>query len=101
VNFALLMYFLPRRGVPVKYRGLLLNFVRIVVAAFIAMVGVRFVPYDFASGQSEVVGRLLNLLVPVGVGLVAYVVLCLVLRVKELSLIKQAIFKRRQGESRE
>jgi putative peptidoglycan lipid II flippase len=93
VNFGLLLYFMPKKGVPVSYRGLALNFLRIVLAALLAVIGVRFLPYDFSAGQSEVVGRMLDLLVPVVAGLLMYLGLCYVFRVKEIALVSRALFR--------
>ncbi len=98
VNFGFLLYFLPKKGVPVSYSGLFLNVLRIGVAAFLALLGARFLPFDFAAGHSEAVGRVLGLLVPTSIGLVLYITLCFLFRVKEMALLKKALFRKKRTD---
>ncbi len=95
VNFGLLLYYLPSRNVPVKYGPLFLNFLRIALAAVLAVTLARLVPVDFSEGYSEVMGRALRLAVMFVTAAVAYLAFCLVLRVRELSLMWTRLVSRR------
>lgn len=92
VNFGLLVYFMPSRGVPVPYAKLTLNFVRMAVAAFLAVWAARFLPVDLAFTDSEVLRRALNIVFILITSGLLYVVLCLILRVREVSVLKRRLF---------
>jgi len=91
VNFGLLLYFLPSRNVTVRFGHLLLNTVRIVLAAVAAVALARFVPIDLSVGQTEVIGRVLNLGAMLGIAAVLYIVFCWLLRVSEVTTIGGSI----------
>jgi putative peptidoglycan lipid II flippase len=93
-NFAFLLYYLPSRGVPVNFGALFLGFLRIAVAASLAIFLARMVPVDFQLGGSAVWGRALGLLTTLAVAAILYIVFCMILRVKELSSLRQR-FRRR------
>jgi putative peptidoglycan lipid II flippase len=87
MNFALLLYFLPRRHVPVAYGPMLLRFVRIGVAAMLAFWAASMVPVAISHGWSDGIGRLFQFAVRLTAGGLLYLVLCAILRVSEIRLI--------------
>ncbi|MBD3258711.1 murein biosynthesis integral membrane protein MurJ [candidate division GN15 bacterium] len=99
VNFGLLLYFLPRRGVPVRYATIALNVIRILVAASLAMVLARLVPAVAPVDLSEPLQRIINLLVALAAGGAAYVLLSYAFRVTELRLLWKRLFKGRKPDS--
>ncbi len=92
VNFGLLLYFLPSRRVPVAYGRLFLNVVRMALAAFLAVWAARFVPFDVSIGDSEILRRVLNLVFILVTSGLLYIVLCFVMRVREVSVLKSRLF---------
>ena len=94
VNFGGLLFFLPRKGVPLSFSELFLNFLRIALAAFFAVYITTLIPQHFAGVHSEVLHRALGVVVPLAESLILYVVFCILFRVKEISLLKKAILRR-------
>ncbi|HUV31184.1 MAG TPA: murein biosynthesis integral membrane protein MurJ [Acidobacteriota bacterium] len=92
LNFGLLLYYLPKKGVPVSIRDSLLGFVKLAVAAHLALFAVRMLPVQFTESLPEVPGRILHLITVLLVGGLCYLFLCYILRVKELSLLKKGLF---------
>ena len=99
VNFGFLLFFLPRKGVSVDYGRLALNVVRIGAAAFFAFYAATFVPLPSVDGISEVMARVVKVLVGGSAGVVLYLILCIVFRVGELSLVREALKGKRRTES--
>lgn len=91
-NFGMLLYFLPSRNVPVAFGKLLLNFVRMALAAFLAVWAARFVPLDLAFIDSEVLRRALNVVFILLASGLLYIVLCFMMRVREVSVLKSRLF---------
>lgn len=91
LNIALLLYYLPAKGIPISRSRVVLDFFRLAVAACLAFYIADFVTVDFTQWYSEVVGRILNLLVSLITGGLLYLVFCLVLRTKELSLLRRSL----------
>ncbi len=98
VNFGLLLYYLPSKGVPVSYLRLGLNTFRILVAALAAFIIARIIPFDFGVSGSSFLGRLLNLVVPFAVAAVLYLLFCAVLRVREVRLLVRFVKRRHHSE---
>ena len=84
VNAGLLLWFLPSRGVPVPFGRLAIDFVKITVAAVIAFAVAKFFSFDIWPTATGLLGRLVNLLGGLAVAGAIYIVLCLLLKVKEL-----------------
>ncbi|MCK4302204.1 MAG: murein biosynthesis integral membrane protein MurJ [candidate division Zixibacteria bacterium] len=87
VNFSLLAYYLRTKQVYVEYGRLGLSFVRMGLAALLAFYAARLVPYGISSGRGGVLDRLVDLGVPMLVGALLYLLLCLVFRVREVTAI--------------
>jgi len=87
VNFALLLYFLPRKHVPVAFAPMLLGFVRVGVAATLAFWAASLIPVAIPASWSDGIGRLFQFGVRLTVGGLLYFGLCLILRVGEVRLI--------------
>ncbi len=96
-NFGLLLYFLPHRGVVIPYNQLWKGFVRILAASGIAFGAATFIPVDQLGLPDGVAGRVVAALVPLGAGMIAYILLCKILGVKEISVLRE-IFRRRKGK---
>ncbi len=100
VNFGLLLYFLPRKGVPFSYGDLFLNFFRIALAAFFAVYISTLIPHDIGSGMSTPMARLMRVIIPMAITLLLYLVFCIIFRVKEISLLKRALLRKRSSDTK-
>jgi putative peptidoglycan lipid II flippase len=87
MNFALLLYFLPRKHVPVAFGPMLLRFVRIGVAATLAFWAASMIPVAISRSWSDGIGRLFQFAVRLTAGGLLYLILCAILRVGEIRLI--------------
>ena len=96
VNFGLLLYFLPRKGLRISFNVLFLNVLRIALAAFLAVYVSKLFPFDLAQGVPVALGRFLNLFVPVTGGMILYMLLCFAFRVKEFTLLKERLLGRKK-----
>lgn len=95
INWLLLLYFLPRKGVPINYGQMGLAVFRIALAAWFAVMGADLIPLDLTFGQSGTIGGILDIgcrLISAGL---LYLILCFVFRVKELALLRGLFTRRR------
>ena len=97
-NFSLLLYFMPKKGLIISFQTLSLNILRIGLAAFLAIYVSKLLPIDFSRSTSEVFARFLNLVVPVTGGVIIYMILCFIFRVKEFTLLKERLFRGNKTE---
>ncbi|MDD5426919.1 MAG: murein biosynthesis integral membrane protein MurJ [candidate division Zixibacteria bacterium] len=93
INFGLLLYFMPRKGLQISYHKLFLNILRIALAAFLAMYVSKLITFDFSRSAPAVLDRFLNLAIPVTGGVIIYMVFCLIFRVKEFTLLARKLFR--------
>jgi len=91
LNFSLLAYYLPRKGVAIDYRSIGLNLGKIVVAALVAFLVVKLIPENLIATDSVLVSRLSHLLLPLLTGGIIYIVLCTVLKVDGLSRLMRKL----------
>lgn len=89
VNFILLLSWLPSLGIDVSMVRLGLKTLRILIAAVTAFYIAQIVPYQFSLDPTTLSGRILQVIVPLIVAGILYLLFCLILRVKELSLLKR------------
>ncbi len=94
VNGAMLIYFLPTKGVRVDWHKLGLNLARITVAAVLAFYIAGLITWRPGSFESAVVTRVLDVVVPLASAFVLYILLCLILRVQELSRLVGKLTRR-------
>ncbi len=94
VNFALLVYYLPSKGLDFKRRYLLLDAVRIGVAATLSVYISRLWPFSVGAHLPGVWGRAADIAVGIAAGGVLFVLLCLLLRVRELFVLRDRILAR-------
>jgi len=87
INFALLLYYLTRKQVPISYGRLLLGFFRIAVASVLAIWAATMISIGTPPDWSEAVGRLTQFGVRVVAGGLFYLILCFVFRVSEVQLV--------------
>jgi len=99
LNFGILLYYLPARGVSFSVPRLGLVFFRIALASLLSFYVARLVPVGFYRGGLEVVSRLEQLLVPLAVAAVLYLLLCTVMGVREVRDILRKIFGRTTSSS--
>jgi len=92
LNCVLLVYFLPRKGITISFNRLGLTLFRIVIAAFLAGYISRMIPIPF-NESSELITRLIGLLVPAFSAVVIYLLFCFILRVKELNRVFRGLFR--------
>jgi len=95
LNFALLLYFLPSKNVPFNMGAFLLNLSRTAVAAGLSVFLARMIPFDMTIGGSPILGRVANLILLLIVAGAMYLLLCFVFRVRELTLIRERLFRRK------
>jgi putative peptidoglycan lipid II flippase len=95
LNFGLLLYFLPSRDVPVRFGSLLLGFLRMALAAVLAIYVARMIPIDFAGYRPELLGRIFRVATMVATGGGLYLLFCFALGVRELSVLRKRLFGRR------
>jgi putative peptidoglycan lipid II flippase len=98
LNLVLALYFLPTKGIPISWGRLGLKTLRMGLAAVLAFYLALLLPWDIAGSSSEVVNRLLGLVLPMLAAGVFYVILCLIFQVKEVSMLARLIFRRGQSE---
>jgi len=98
INFGLLLYFMPKKGLIISFHTLSLNILRIALAAFLAIYASKLIPIDFSRSTPDVFARFLNLAVPVIGGVIIYMVLCFIFRVKEFTLLKERLFRGNKTE---
>jgi putative peptidoglycan lipid II flippase len=95
VNFALLIFYLPTKGLSVAAGRLGLNLVRILAASFLAFHVAGLLPYHPEPTGSEVLDRAINLVIPLVVAAVLYILFCFVFRVREVTKLV-GLLKRRK-----
>lgn len=93
-NFGLLLFFLPRKQIPVRYASILLSSVRMAVAAMLALWCATFLPIGLPEGWSDIAGRLALFSARALAGGLFYLLFCFILRVGEVGLIFRKIFRR-------
>lgn len=85
LNFGLLVYYLPSKGLTVGVERMGLNLARILAASLLAFYVAQLVPYRPEPTDSAVLNRAYDLLVPLVAALVLYVLFCIIFRVHEVS----------------
>jgi len=95
LNFFLLVYYLPSKGVPVNWKQLILTSVKTIVSATVAFAAARFIPLDFTASFPAVWGRMLNLMIPTCAACLVYLTLCSILKVPGFGLLVGALKRRR------
>ncbi len=97
LNGALLVYLLPKKGVEVPFARLASTTLRILVASLAAWGIARFLPYGLIVPlDNSVPGRLLALALPSVIGLILYIVFSFAFRIREISLLKSRLLRKRQ-----
>ncbi|HVP06433.1 MAG TPA: murein biosynthesis integral membrane protein MurJ [Candidatus Acidoferrum sp.] len=95
VNFGLLIYYLPSKGIPVANRSLLINLIKITVASAVAVTVAWLLPMDMVMSNRGLWGRLVHSLVPLTVAGAIYIGLCLVMGIHEVTLLKRLYYRLR------
>lgn len=91
LNFLLLLFYLPSKGIHVPLGRLTLLAFRMCVAALLAFSVARLVPWPSIWSDLTIVNRLVNLIVPSVIGGALYVIICLVLRVPLPGLSRRTV----------
>ena len=91
------MYFLPGKGLPFKRRLILLDALKIALAAVVASLIARLLPFYFDIVLTGIWGRIANIAIALVVIGLFYIVMCFLLRVSELSLLREKLFSRFGG----
>ena len=97
LNFAILLYYLPSRGVSFSLGRLGLNVFRISLASLLAFYGAKLFPVSIYRGDLTLLSRLEGLLLPLVVAAILYFVLCAVMGVREVRDISRRLFRRTTG----
>ena len=94
LNCALLLVFLPGKGVRVPWGALALNTTRIAIAAALACYIARMVPVPVIV-DGVLAERMMDLVVPALAMMLLYAMLCFIFRVPEISRIGRILFRRK------
>ena len=95
-NFAMLLFFLPSKGVSLSGGHILLDLFRVLVAATLAVTISRLWPFAASDLISGVFGRSLDLVVGLLIAGTVYVGLCFLMRVKQISTLRSLLTNRKQ-----
>jgi len=98
VNFTLLLFFLPGKSVDIRFWYLMLKILRVGVAATIAFQAAIYVPSLAPTSASEVLIRIIDLLVPLTTAAILYLLLCLLLKVGEVRQLFRMLVPGRRTE---
>ncbi len=93
MNFALLVYFLPRKGLSLPTGRLLLAFIRLGIAAGLAVYVATLVPVPLAWPESGVLFKVVRVVFELGVAGALYVILAFVLGESPLRILRAAHHK--------
>jgi len=93
INFVLLIYFLPEKGIRVNFSQLGLSVLRILVAALAAFYIARMIPFNFLMESNIILQRIVDLALSTIAAGIIYIALCFVLRVKEIAIIKRLFIR--------
>jgi len=95
LNAGLLIYFLPRKGIDVPFGRFFLNTFRIFVAALAAFGIARVLPYNsLLSFTDTIIGKMLAVIVPAATAGILYIIFSFVFRIREISLLRNALLRR-------
>jgi len=94
LNFVLLAKFLPSKGIAIPYARILVDVVRMIVAAVLAFYCARLLPISFTLGDSPLMQRLQDLLVLLVGGGILYLLFCLVFRVREVWRVPRLLLRK-------
>ncbi len=100
LNFALLLYFLPFKGVRVPFKKLAIKAGLILLASAIAMFAAKYLPLDSVIPADGVTARIVRSLVPLVFGAGLYIGLCYVMRIGEIRILINALLRRRRAPDR-
>jgi len=89
INFALLVYFLPEKGIKVDYLILGLSFIRILLAALVAFYVARMIPFNILIDSNSIMQRIVELILSMVTAGLLYILFCVVLKVREVSILKR------------
>ncbi|UCD62782.1 MAG: murein biosynthesis integral membrane protein MurJ [Candidatus Zixiibacteriota bacterium] len=97
LNVAILLYYLPSRGVTFSLGRLGLGLFRVSAAALLAFYVGRLVPIRFYAGDSLLSARIENLLLPSIVAGLIYILLCVLMGVGEVDLLIRKLIGKTAG----
>ena len=97
LNFGLLVYYLPAKGLTVAAERLGLNLVRILAASLLAFYIAGLLPYRPEPTGSMVLDRVFDLLIPLAAAVVLYVLFCIVFRVREVTRLVGLLTRRKRS----
>lgn len=100
LNFGLLLYFLPYKGVKVPYKKLAWKTGLILVAATISMVAAKYLPLEGVVTGDDVTSRIVKSALPLLFGGLMYVALCYVMRIGEIRVLINGLTRRRGASNR-
>jgi putative peptidoglycan lipid II flippase len=98
VNFGLLMYYLPDKGIHVANRTLLINLLKITFASAVAMAVAWSLPLNRIISAQGVLGRIAHAFIPLAVAGALYIGICLILGVREVSMLKKLVPRHRKQQ---
>ncbi len=92
LNFAILLFYLPSRGVEFSLAHLGLKLFRVSAASILAFYIAKLLPLSLYAGDAVILIRLEALILPLFVAVILYAVFCWIMGVRELKDILRRIF---------
>ncbi len=99
LNAGLLLWFMPSKGVPLPWRKIGISLLKVTAASAIALCAAKYFPVDLTGQHPGIWGRLLNLLLLSAISVIVYLLVCYILRVRELSRLASMVRRRRPAAS--
>jgi putative peptidoglycan lipid II flippase len=94
MNAGLLLMYLPSRGVPVPFTRLGMDFLRMTLASVLAFGAAYWLRFDLWPAGHGLLGRFVNLLGPLMVAGVLYVLLCYLFHIREIRIVMHKLLRR-------
>lgn len=74
LNFFILLYFLPRRGVKFSYKRIILNFIQISIASLLSFFTAKAIPFGIVHGDNELLFRFKTVVYPSAVAVIIFII---------------------------
>jgi putative peptidoglycan lipid II flippase len=78
LNFFILLYYLPNRGVMFSYKRIILNFIQISIAALLSFYSAKFIPFNIVHGDYELLFRLKTVVYPSAIAVIIFIAIAII-----------------------
>lgn len=100
LNFGLLVYFLPYKGVKVPFGKLAIKAGLIIFASAVSMVAAMYLPMEGLIEDETLTGRIVQSLLPLLVAAGLYIALCYAMKIGEIRILINGLIRRRGVSNR-